>query len=119
VLQLSGKTRMAENGTSNPISAVLSCMRISRNGEPRLFALNLLGEQRSRSVQPLVPERMFMLGGGSIGNGDKPVTGTAFNGLLPALLSLLVSEKSGLELTSEKKAGNIDQPEAGSKSAEG
>jgi hypothetical protein len=61
---------------------------------------------------------MFMLGGGSVGNGDKPAAGTALNGLLPALLSLLVSEKSGLGLTSETKAGNADKPEANTESAQ-
>jgi hypothetical protein len=90
--------------------------KIAAYGEPRLFALNLLGEQLSKSVQPLVPKRMFMLGGGSGGNGDKPTSdGNALNGLLPALLSLLVAEKSGLALTNEKKAGNGDQPGADTK----
>jgi hypothetical protein len=60
---------------------------------------------------------MFMLGGGSGGNGDKPAGGNALNGLLPALLSLLVAEKSGLALSSEKKGDNGDQPGADTKSA--
>jgi len=29
---------------------------------PRLFALNLLGDQLSSSAQPLVPERLMVLG---------------------------------------------------------
>ncbi len=60
---------------------------------------------------------MFMLGGGSGGNGDKPAGGNALNGLLPALLSLLAAEKSGLALGSEKKGANGDQPGADTKSA--
>ena len=85
--------------------------KIAAYGEPRLFALNLLGEQLSKSLQPLVPERMFMLDGG---NGDKPMAdGNALNGLLPALLSLLVAEKSGLALTNEKKAANAQQSGGG------
>jgi hypothetical protein len=30
--------------------------------DPRLFALNLLGEQLSKSAQPLVPERVLLFG---------------------------------------------------------
>jgi hypothetical protein len=67
-----------------------------------------LGEQLSQSAQPLVPERVFMLANGSGSDADKPRAGNELNGLLPALLGLLLSEKSGIGLTAEKmaEAGN-------------
>ena len=50
--------------------------KIRAYGDPRLFALNLLTEQMARSQQPLVPERVLMMGGdgqdGGVG-GRQPV----------------------------------------------
>jgi hypothetical protein len=113
--ELEGRGEASRVSQVGEAEAEVNRKKIAAYGEPRLFALNLLGEQLSKSVQPLVPERMFMLGGENGANGDKPAGGSTLNGLLPALLSLLVAEKSGLALSSEKKAGS-DQSGAGTKS---
>jgi uncharacterized membrane protein YqiK len=67
--------------------------KIGSFGDPRLYALTQAAEHLSHSQQPLVPERVFMAGGGENG------TGTAGQGLLGTLISLLVAEKSGFQLT--------------------
>jgi uncharacterized membrane protein YqiK len=64
--------------------------------DPRLFALNLLGEQLSRSAQPLVPERVLLFGQPQENGAASPRIEAS--GLLSALLGLLVSEKSGFNV---------------------
>ena len=89
---LEGRGEASRVSQVGEAEAAVNRKKIAAYGEPRLIALNLLGEQLSKSVQPLVPERMFMLGGGSGSNGDKPATGgNALSGLLPAPPSLLVA----------------------------
>jgi uncharacterized membrane protein YqiK len=76
--------------------------KIEAYGDSRLFALNLLGDQLAKSAQPLVPERVFSVGGSE--NGNHPLDGN--QGILSGLLSLLLSEKAGLALDSEKEKPN-------------
>jgi uncharacterized membrane protein YqiK len=68
--------------------------KIGSFGDPRLYALSLVAEQLAHSSQPLVPERVFVAGG----NGEHGGAGTAGQGLLGLLISLLVAEKSGFQL---------------------
>ena len=65
--------------------------KISSYGDPRLYALTLVADSLATSVQPLVPQRLFVSGGGE-GKGDQ-ATG---QGMLGLLINLLVAEKSGL-----------------------
>src|SRR5207237_1031780 len=65
--------------------------KIGSFGDPRLYALTQAAEHLSHSQQPLVPERVFMAGGGENGSGP------AGQGLLGTLISLLVAEKSGFQ----------------------
>ena len=54
-----------------------------------------VAEQLSHSNQPLVPERVFVTGGnGENGHGANPA-----QGMLGTLISLLVAEKSGFQLS--------------------
>jgi len=74
--------------------------KIGSFGDPRLYALTLAAEHLSHSQQPLVPERVFVTGG--VGNGEPGASatgGAATTGLLGTLISLLVAEKSGFQLT--------------------
>ncbi|MEO7933101.1 MAG: SPFH domain-containing protein [Chthoniobacterales bacterium] len=70
--------------------------KIKAYGDPRLFALRDLSERFANSTQPLVPERVF-ISGGKDGEGGQ-------SGLLQTLLSLLVSEKSGMHIAEPKPA---------------
>jgi uncharacterized membrane protein YqiK len=69
--------------------------KIGSFGDPRLYALSLVAEHLSRSSQPLVPERVFMAGN----NGENGHAASAGQGLLGLLISLLVAEKSGFQLS--------------------
>ncbi len=79
-------SRIQQIGASE---ALVNQQKITAYGDPRLFALSLLGEQLARSKQPLVPQQLFMQGGGEGGSG------AAASSLLTQLLTLLVAEKSG------------------------
>jgi uncharacterized membrane protein YqiK len=116
--QLEGKGEASRISQVGEAEAEVNRKKIAAYGDPRLFALNLLGEQLSKSVQPLVPERVFMLGSGTSnsGNGDKLAAGKELNGLLPALLGLLLSEKSGIGLAAEETAKGADKTEPDGKS---
>src|SRR4029077_16587751 len=62
--------------------------------DPRLYALNVFADRFSRSVQPLVPSRLFISNAGS-----KPGEVQAGGGsVLETLLSLILSEKAGINL---------------------
>ncbi len=69
--------------------------KISSFGDPRLYALQQVAEHLAHSSQPLVPERMFMAGGG----GENGHPGSSSQGLLGLLINLLVAEKSGFQLS--------------------
>ena len=71
--------------------AAIQLKKISSYGDPRLYALTLVADSLSASAQPLVPQRLFISGGGD-GKGDQ-ATG---QGMLGLLINLLVAEKSGL-----------------------
>ena len=71
--------------------AAVQLKKISSYGDPRLYALTLVADSLATSVQPLVPQRLFVSGGGE-GKGDQ-ATG---QGMLGLLINLLVAEKSGL-----------------------
>ncbi|MEI8368321.1 MAG: SPFH domain-containing protein [Planctomycetia bacterium] len=71
--------------------AAVQLKKISSYGDPRLYALTLVADSLATSAQPLVPQRLFVSGGGE-GKGDQ-ATG---QGMLGLLINLLVAEKSGL-----------------------
>jgi len=85
--------------------------KIRAYGDPRLFALNLVSEHFANSTQPLVPERLLVMGEGQNGNGngEKPVpAGGAQNfSMVGQLLTLLLSEHSGVNIA-ENQAGVQD-----------
>lgn len=66
--------------------------KIGSYGDPRLYALAVASDSLSHSAQPLVPERLFV-GGGGDGSGGSG------QGLLGLLISLMVSEKSGFTVS--------------------
>jgi uncharacterized membrane protein YqiK len=110
-------SRIAQTGIAE---AGVFLKKIHAYGDPRLFALNLLSEQMARSQQPLVPERVLMMG--ADGNGG-PVAGMSLFG---KLLALLLAEKGGLDLAGQAGdprelehfvdalAGSVDSAGAGS-----
>ena len=79
--------------------------KVSSYGDPRLYALALVSEQLSRSAQPLVPERLFVAGG-SDGASTGGQTG---QGLMGLLISLLVAEKSGFDMSKSEESNELKQ----------
>ena len=69
--------------------AAVQLKKIASYGDPRLYALAEVAGALSGSSQPLVPERLFVTGGGE-GGGPQSA-----QGLVGTLLALLVAEKSG------------------------
>lgn len=84
-------SRVAQVGLAE---AAVTLQKVNAYRDPRLFALNLVAEQFSKSSQPLVPERLFVTGGGGDGEGMN-------SSLVGQLLSLLVSEKSNIGIAAE------------------
>jgi uncharacterized membrane protein YqiK len=81
-------SRIAQTGVAE---AGVFLKKIRAYGDSRLFALNLVAEQMARSQQPLVPQRVLMMG--ADGNGGPASAASLFG----RLLALLLSEKSGID----------------------
>ena len=72
--------------------ATVLTKKIASYGDPRVYALSLVTRHLSKSQQPLVPERVFLTGGGD--GSDAP----AAQGILGTLVSLLVAERTGFQV---------------------
>lgn len=83
--------------------ATVLLRKIASFGDPRLYALQLVAEKLAKSDQPLVPERVFIGGGGDGGfNG-------AGQGMIGLLLSLLVAEKSGFHVSDSPDIAGLNE----------
>ena len=78
------------NGLSE---AAVFLQKIRAYGDSRLFALNLVAEQFSKSAQPIVPDRVLLMGGGKDGEGAGDLGSV---NLLSQVLALLLGEKAGI-----------------------
>jgi uncharacterized membrane protein YqiK len=74
--------------------------KIGSFGDPRLYALTIAAEYLSHSVQPLVPQHLFVTGSGDNG------TTVGGGGVFGTLINLLVAEKSGFVV---KPAADADR----------
>lgn len=84
--------------------AAVVMKKVTAYGDPRLYAASILAERFANSVQPLVPQRMFVNGGTGDGSG-------AVGGPMALLFNLMLNEKLGL--------GSLaDSPEAAELKAE-
>jgi uncharacterized membrane protein YqiK len=84
-------SRIAQVGLAE---AAVSLQKIRAYGDPRLFALNLATGHFAQSAQPIVPERLLVMGGA---NGEKMDAGSA--NVFSQFLTLLLAEKSGMGIT--------------------
>ena len=90
LLGLGEAARIAAVGAAE---ASVNRQKVDAYGDPRLYVANLLGDQLSRSHQPLVPERLIVLGGATDEAGKPKAQGSA---LLNLVLGLLAGEKAGI-----------------------
>lgn len=75
--------------------AVVLTRKIASFGDPRLYALSLVSSELANSKQPLVPERLFI----SSPQDASSTSTSPTTGMFGTLMSLLVSEKTGISLT--------------------
>lgn len=91
--ELLGNGEAARIGQIGLSEASVFQQKISAFGDSRLFALNQVSGKLAKSVQPLVPERLFVMGGGKDdGQGD---AGSA--SLFGKLLALMLAEHAGIK----------------------
>lgn len=83
-------SRIAQVGLAE---AAVTLQKVGAYRDPRLYALNVFADQFSKSVQPLVPSRLFISNAG--GKDGENQTGGS---VLETLLSLILSEKAGINV---------------------
>src|ERR1051326_1498847 len=83
-------SRIAQVGLAE---AAVTMQKVGAYRDPRLYALNVFADQFSKSVQPLVPSRLFI----SNARGQDAETQGA-GSVLETLLSLILSEKAGINV---------------------
>ena len=92
--ELMGRGEAAKIAQMGLAEAAVSLQKIRAYGDPRLFALNLVAERFAGSAQPIVPERLLVMGGAG---GEKLDLGSS--NVFSQFLTLLLAEKSGLGMT--------------------
>src|ERR1044072_2947999 len=83
-------SRIAQVGLAE---AAVTMQKVGAYRDPRLYALNVFADQFSKSVQPLVPSRLFISNGS--GGSDE---GQCGGSVLETLLTLVLSEKAGINI---------------------
>ncbi len=76
--------------------------KIASYGDPKLYALSLMAQYLATSKQPLVPERLFITGGGEHGQASE-------QGMFGTLINLLVADKVGMGAL-EPARSHVDEP---------
>jgi uncharacterized membrane protein YqiK len=84
-------SRIAQVGLAE---AAVTLQKVGAYRDPRLYALNVFADRFSQSIQPLVPSRLFI----SNGAGNKPGEANGNGSVLENLLSLILSEKAGINI---------------------
>ncbi len=100
--ELLGRGESARIAQTGMAEAAVFLQKIRAYGDPRIFALSLVADQFSKSVQPLVPERLMVLGGEGQGTGG--------TNLFERLIALILAEKTGLGL--EERAAGLKELES-------
>src|SRR5205814_9002098 len=85
-------SRVAQVGLSE---AAVFLQKIRAFGDPRLFALGIVSEKFANSAQPIVPERLLVMGVGKDGGDGEMGGSNVFN----QLITLLLTEKAGIGMT--------------------
>jgi uncharacterized membrane protein YqiK len=81
-------SRIAQVGLAE---AAVTMQKVGAYRDPRLYALNVFADEFSKSVQPLVPSRLFISN-----TGGRPGEAPGGGSVLETLLSLILSEKAGI-----------------------
>lgn len=109
--ELLGKGEASRVSQIGLAEAQVNLKKIQAYGDPRLFTLNMVTEQLSKSQQPLVPQRLMLMGG-------KGQDGLASSSLAGSLIGLLLADKAGLGITpapQEEAGAAMETPSASPK----
>ena len=91
--ELIGKGQSSRIAQVGLAEAAVTMHKVGAYRDPRLYALNVFADQFSKSVQPLVPSRLFISN-----TGGKPGESPTGGSVLETLLGLILSEKAGINL---------------------
>jgi len=94
--KLIGHSEAAKIAQTSLAEAAVFLKKIRAYGSSRLFALNLVSEQLAHSQQPLVPQRLLMMGGQD-GRGAQASSMSPFG----QLITLLLAEMAGVGVTGD------------------
>jgi uncharacterized membrane protein YqiK len=89
-------SRVAQVGLSE---AGVLLQKVRAYGEPRLFALSLVADRFASSAQPIVPERLLVMGGDGAAGGA-----AGASNVLNQLVALLLAEKAGVGVAQDAGA---------------
>jgi hypothetical protein len=94
--ELMGRGQGAKVAQVGLSEAAVFLQKIKAYGDPRLFALSMVADNFAHSAQPIVPERLLVMGGGG---GDGERTDLSTSNVFGQLITLLLAEKAGLSLS--------------------
>jgi uncharacterized membrane protein YqiK len=96
--ELFGKGQAAKIAQMGLAEAAVSLQKIRAFRDPRLFALNLVADHFAKSAQPIVPERLLVMGG----TGGEKLDLSSSN-LFSQFVTLLLAERAGFSLAEGTK----------------
>ena len=88
----------------------MSRQKVAAYGDNRLYALNLVASELAKSEQPLVPEKLVMLGGGE--NGQIGAQAGVFQAMMQLLTAWETLKEEPLPGKPESEAPPLREPEA-------
>jgi uncharacterized membrane protein YqiK len=100
-ISLEGRGQSEKVGLVGKAEADVLRQKVESFGDPKLYAISLVADAMSHSVQPLVPETMFSAGG----DGQ--------SGMLGTLMTMLVAEKAGVKIPQHKGKSETGEEKAG------
>jgi len=96
--ELLGRGQAAKVAQVGLSEAAVFLQKIKAYGDPRLFALSTVSDFFANSAQPIVPERLLIMGGGGEGEGGGGASLAGTN-VFGQLITLLLAEKAGMSLS--------------------
>jgi uncharacterized membrane protein YqiK len=98
-------SRVAQVGLSE---AAVFLNKIRAYGDPRLFALSLVADAFAKSAQPIVPERLFVMGD-SAGDGAGGSSALASSNVFNQLAALLLAERAGMPVVDAEGVADLER----------
>jgi uncharacterized membrane protein YqiK len=97
--EMVGRGEAAKIAQVGLAEAAVFLQKIRAYGDSRLFALSLVADQFSKSAQPIVPERLLVMGGDA--GGEKMDLGSS--NVFSRLVALLLADKAGFGVDEKPK----------------